>query len=327
MLKGSPPMKQSAPLNGSFPFVQRTMISNLASLRTFVRVVATGSLSAAARDMDLSTAMVSKRMTQLEKELGIRLLQRTTRKQALTEEGQLFHAQALRVLAAVEDAEAVVAGRSQAMEGTVRMSAPGEFGRQWLVPAVAAFQKQHPKIRVHLELSDAVVDLVEANIDLAVRFGALSDSTLIARPLAPNVRVLCASPAYLRRWGRPQHPRDLANHACILIGHHSRAVWAFDDEAGTSVQVTGSVVTNDGSAAHQLALEGVGIARKSIWDVGDDLALGRLKRVLPDFAMSAAPLNALYPSGRQLAPRVRALVDFLGARLTKAWRWDGLVAR
>lgn len=160
-----------------------------------------------------------------------------------------------------------------------------------------------------------------------MRFGALSDSTLIARPLAPNFRVLCASPAYLRRWGRPQHPRDLVNHSCILIGHHSRAVWAFDDEQGTSVQVTGSVVTNDGSAAHQLALESMGIARKSIWDVGDDLAQGRLKRVLPDFAMSAAPLNALYPTGRQLAPRVRALVDFLGARLSKAWRWGALVAR
>ncbi len=300
------------------------MISNLASLQTFVRVVATGSLSAAARDMDLSTAMISKRLTQLERELGIRLLQRTTRKQALTEEGQLFHAQALRILAAVEDAQAVMRGRSQSMEGTIRMSAPGELGRQWIAPAVAAFQKLHPKVRIHLDLSDVLVDLVDANIDLAIRFGALGDSSLIARPLAPNFRVLCASPGYLRRRGRPHHPQELVDHACILIGPHGRAVWTFDDEAQTSVQVTGSVVTNDGSAAHQLALEGAGIARKSIWDVGDDLMQGRLRQVLPAFPMSAAPLNALYPSGRQLPPRVRALVDFLAIRLAKAWRWDAL---
>ncbi|MBB3193866.1 LysR family transcriptional regulator [Roseateles terrae] len=300
------------------------MISNLASLRTFARVVAAGSLSAAARNMDLSTAMISKRLTQLERELGIRLLQRTTRKQALTEEGELFHAQALRILAAVEDAQVVMSGRSQSMEGSIRMSAPGELGRQWIAPVVAAFQKQHPKIRIHLELSDVPVDLVDAGIDLAVRFGALGDSSLIARPLAPNFRVLCASPGYLRRRGRPTHPQALVDHACILIGHHGRAVWAFDDEAQTSVQVTGSLVTNDGSAAHQFALEGAGIVRKSIWDVGDDLMQGRLKQVLPAFPMSAAPLNALYPSGRQLPPRVRALVDFLASRLAKAWRWEAL---
>jgi DNA-binding transcriptional LysR family regulator len=300
------------------------MINNLPSLRTFVRVVATGSLSAAARDMDLSVAMVSKRLTQLEEELGLRLLQRTTRKQVLTEEGALFHAEALRILAAIEQAEAVISGRTHAVEGTIRLSAPVEFGRQWVAPALAAFQKKHPKLRVQLELSDVLVDLLDANVDLAIRFGTLADSSLIASPLAPNFRVLCASAAYLKRCGTPRHPRELAHHACILIGHHARAAWAFEGDEPLSVEVVGTFVTNDGSAAHALALEGVGIVRKSIWDVGDDLAEGRLKQVLPAFVMPATPLNALYPSGRLLAPRVRALIDFLGARLRKAWRWDAM---
>ncbi|MDM8355806.1 LysR family transcriptional regulator [Pandoraea communis] len=300
------------------------MIDNLPSLRTFVRVVAAGSLSAAAREMDMSLAMVSKRLTQLERELGIRLLQRTTRKQVLTEEGVLFHAEAVRILEAIEQAEAVILGRSQAIDGTVRLSAPVEFGRQWIVPAIAAFQKKHPKVFVQLTLSDVVVDLLDANIDLAIRFGNLADSSLIARPLAPNFRVLCASPAYLKRFGVPNHPNELIHHQCILIGNHARAVWTFDGEEHLAVQIIGTFLTNDGSAAHTLALEGAGIARKSIWDVGDEIANGRLKRVLPAFAIPAAPLNAIYPTGRHLAPRVRALVEFLGDRLSNAWRWESM---
>ncbi|QXI31191.1 LysR family transcriptional regulator [Pseudomonas vanderleydeniana] len=300
------------------------MIDNLPNLRTFVSVVAVGSLSAAARDMDLSLAMVSKRLAQLERELGVRLLQRTTRKQVLTEEGRLFHVEALRILAAIEQAEAVISGRSQTIDGTLRLSAPVELGRQWIAPAIAAFQKMHPKVRVQLELSDVLVDLLDAGIDLAIRFGSLADSSLIARPLAPNFRVLCASPDYLRQFGEPSHPDELIHHQCILIGHHARTVWTFEGEEPLSVQINGTFVTNDGSAAHALALAGAGIARKSIWDVGDEIAAGRLERVLPAFAICAAPLNAIYPTGRHLAPRVRALVEFLGDRLGNAWRWEGM---
>jgi len=297
------------------------MIDNLPALRTFARVVASGSLSAAARDMDLSLTVVSKRLAQLEKELGVRLLQRTTRRQVLTEEGEAFHAEVLRIMAAVEQAESVVSGRAQAIGGTIRITAPGELGRQWIAPALAAFQRVHPQVSVQLMVTDAVVDLLDAGVDVAIRYGSLEDSSLIARPLAPNFRVLCASAAYLKQFGMPRHPAELVHHRCILIGEQRRAVWRFDGEERLSVQVTAAFITNDGGAAHTLALEGAGIARKSIWDVGDDLAQGRLVRVLPDFAISAAPLNALYPSQRHLAPRVRALVDFLSERLGKAWRW------
>jgi DNA-binding transcriptional LysR family regulator len=165
----------------------------------------------------------------------------------------------------------------------------------------------------------------DAGVDLAVRFGSLEDSSLIARPLAPNFRVLCASAAYLKRFGVPRHPSELVHHQCILIGEHRRAVWRFEGEESLSVHVAAPFTSNDGGAAHTLALEGAGIARKSIWDVGDDIASGRLMRVLPDFAISAAPLNALYPNTRHLAPRVRALVDFLIERLGKARRWDAVM--
>jgi DNA-binding transcriptional LysR family regulator len=298
------------------------MIHNLPALRTFAQVVAGGSLSAASREMDLSLAVVSKRLTQLEKELGVRLLQRTTRKQVLTEEGALLYAEVARILAAVDQAETVMSGRTQAINGSIRLTAPGEFGRQWISPAVAAFQQRHPAVSIQLLLSDTVIDLLDAGVDLAIRFGSLEDSSLIARPLAPNFRVLCASAAYLKQFGVPKHPAELVHHQCILIGEHRRAVWRFEGEESLSVQVAAAFITNDGGAAHTLALEGAGIARKSIWDVGDDLASGRLMRVLPDFAIAAAPLNVLYPNARHLAPRVRALADFLIERIGKAWRWE-----
>jgi DNA-binding transcriptional LysR family regulator len=298
------------------------MIDNLPGLRTFAQVVAAGSLSAASREMDLSLGVVSKRLTQLEKELGVRLLQRTTRKQVLTEDGELFYAEVTRILAAIDRAEMVMSGRKKAIDGTIRLTAPGEFGRQWIAPAVAAFQQHHPSVSIQLLLSDVVMNLLDAGVDLAIRFGSLEDSSLIARPLAPNFRVLCASADYLKQFGVPSHPAELVHHRCILIGEHRRAVWHFEGEENLSVQVVGAFTTNDGGAAHTLALEGAGIARKSIWDVGDDIAGGRLIRILSDFAIPAAPLNALYPNSRHLAPRVRALVHFLSERLGQMRRWD-----
>ncbi len=170
-------------------------------------------------------------------------------------------------------------------------------------------------------LSDVVMDLLDAGVDLAIRFGSLEDSSLVARPLAPNYRVLCASPDYLKRFGVPRHPDELVQHRCILIGERRCAVWRFQEKESHAVEVTATFITNDGGAAHMLALEGVGIARKSIWDVGDNMASGRLIRVLPEYSISAAPLNALYPSSRHLPARVRALLDFLCEHLGKAWRW------
>lgn len=300
------------------------MLDNLPNLVTFARIVSAGSLSAAARELDLSLAVVSKRLSELERSIGVRLIQRTTRRLILTEEGEMFYAQVMRILSEVEEAEAMMSRRSQIVSGLLRLTAPGAFGRQWLAPIVADFQRLHPQLTVHMELTDVVVDLLSSGVDMAIRFGSLADSSLIARQLAPNYRVLCATSAYLERHGIPEHPADLVQHRCILIGDQAQAEWRFEGSERTSVRVRGALITNDGGAAHTWALEGAGIALKSIWDVGDDIASGRLRRVLPAHTIVAAPLHAIYPNSRHLAPRVRAFVDYLGEQLTKSWRWGAL---
>lgn len=301
------------------------MLDNLPALISFARIVSAGSLSGAAREMDLPLSVVSKRLTQLEAALGVRLIQRTTRRQTLTEEGVLFHSRVVRILDEIEQAESLLMQRRQAVSGLLRVTAPGQLGRRRIAPIVAAFQREHPQLSVQLELTDAVVDLIDSGYDMAIRFGALTDSTLIARPLAPNFRVLCASPDYLAEHGAPAHPADLVRHRCILIGDQRRADWRFSGGGEEhTVRVTASIVTNDGEAAHALAAEGAGIAVKSIWDVGDDLLAGRLVRVLPGHSVSAAPLHAIYPHSQHLAPRVRVFVDYVRERLQQDWRWDAL---
>ncbi|WP_049621529.1 LysR family transcriptional regulator [Frateuria defendens] len=297
------------------------LIDELPNLWVFAKVVSAGSLSAASRELGLSLSVVSKRLAQLEASLGVRLLQRTTRRQTLTEEGALLHAQAERILAEVEQAEALMSRRRGAVSGLLRLTAPNELGRRRIAPIVADFQRKHRQLTVQLELTDTVVDLLGGGFDLAVRYGSLADSSMVARELAPNYRVLCAAPAYLARHGAPAHPGELARHRCILIGDQPRAEWRFEGERGLVVRVPGALVTNDGEAAHAWALEGAGIALKSVWDVGDDLDAGRLRRVLPAWPIPAAPLHAIYPHGRHLAPRVRVFVDYLGKRLREAWRW------
>jgi DNA-binding transcriptional LysR family regulator len=298
-----------------------TLAHHFPALVAFARIVAAGSLSAAARELDVPVSVVSKRLSLLETHLGTRLLQRTTRRQTLTEEGHLFHARVLRILDEVEQAEALLAQRRDGVHGLLRITAPGELGRRWLAPIAAAFQELHPQVTIQLELTDTVVDLLDGGHDLGVRYGALADSSLVARALAPNYRVLCASPAYLQRHGEPRTPAELAGHRCIVIGDQRRTDWKFDGDETATVRVDAAFLTNDGGAAQQLALAGSGIALKSIWDVGDDLDAGRLVRVLPHHAMAAAPLHAVYPHQKNLAPRVRLFVGFVKERLQAAWRW------
>ena len=299
------------------------MIDDLPALTAFARIVSAGSMSAAARELDLPLSVISKRMALLEKSLGVRLLQRTTRRQALTEEGALLHARVLRILDEIEQAEAALSHSRREVSGLLRVTAPGEFGRQHIVPIVADFQRQHPQLAIQLDLSDTVLDLLESGHDLAIRFGSLADSSLVARRLAPNYRVACAAPAYLAQYGTPRHPAELTQHRCILIGEQRRAEWHFHGEEQVAVRVTGALVTNDGQAAHALALQAAGIVVKSIWDVGDDILAGRLQRVLPAHSMPTAPLHAIFPHSQNLAPRVRLFIDYLAARLQQAWRWDG----
>ncbi|KVC45076.1 LysR family transcriptional regulator [Burkholderia diffusa] len=297
------------------------LIDDLPALDTFARIVSAGSLSAAARELDLSLSVVSKRLAHLESRLGVRLLHRTTRQQTLTDDGAQFHTQVLRILAEIDRAETLMSDRRGTVGGVLRVTAPGELGRLRIAPLVAAFQRRHPELTVHLMLTDTIVDLLAHDIDVAVRIGSLADSTMIARELAPNHRVLCASSGYLTVHGQPTHPAELRAHRCIVMGDQPRTEWRFDGAQGAvTVEVTAALLTNDGGAARTLALEGAGIALKSIWDVGADLEAGRLVRVLPTFEAPAAPLHAVYPGGRHVPLRVRAFVDYLRDQLRDTWR-------
>lgn len=299
------------------------MIDNLQDLRIFDRTVVNGSMSAAARELGLSLAVVSKRLAALEKRLGLRLLQRTTRSQSLTPEGQDFHLRCVRILAEVGDTEAFVAARRDTVSGMLSITAPRIFGRQYVVPLVTAFQAQHPALLVRLLFSDEIVDLVDQQIDLAFRFGVLLDSNLSARFISPHYQVLCAAPAYIARYGVPASLAALAEHACIVYGARPSAHWLFQvDGAPVAIKVRGSYIANDGATALELALCGAGIIYKSIWDVGAYLDAGQLVRVLPTVRVPSEPLHAVFGHAKQLAPRVRQFLDFALPRLRSSWHWE-----
>ncbi|NKF21923.1 LysR family transcriptional regulator [Solimonas marina] len=291
-------------------------LHDLDALRVFERVASLGSLTAAAEDMGLSLAVVSKRLARLESGLGLRLLQRSTRRLSITEEGRLLREHTLRVLADLEQAEAALARQQGHIAGTLRLTAPNSFGRRYVVPLLAGFTALHPHLQLQLQLSDDVLDLVADNFDLAIRYGMPPDSSYVAVPLAPNHRVLCASPDYIARRGAPTRLAELAAHDCIVLGPSPAAEWRFGSgQKQRSVRVRGRYCANDGEATHAMALAGMGIALKSIWDVYDDLQAGRLRQILPRHAELAVPLNAVYWSGRHVAPRVGAFIAYVRDKL------------
>jgi len=304
-----------------------TVIEDLNELRTFDRIVHGGSLSAAARELGISLAVVSKRLSALERRLQVRLLNRSTRKASLTDEGRLFLQHCRHVLDAVEAAEAALEQRQDVVAGVLTLTAPNGFGRRHVVPAVRSFQQAHPGVRVHLSLRDEIVDVVGEGIELALRYGTLDDSRLVARELAPNRRVLCASPDYLRERGVPRSLADLQQHDCIASGSPPVSHWRFAQGDGTvSVPLAATTLCDDGEAAQQLAVQGAGIARKSIWDVAEDLHAGRLVEVLADHVLATSPLSAVHGPGKQLAPRVRVFLEHLLRHLQGTVAWGYAVA-
>ncbi|WP_395847027.1 LysR family transcriptional regulator [Cystobacter fuscus] len=302
------------------------MIDSLLDVTVFTRVVSAGSLSAAARELGMSLAVVSKRLARLEERLGVRLVNRTTRSLNLTEEGAEFHERCVRVLGEIGEAEEKVRSLRHGASGLLKVTATAAFARRHLGRLIPRFLERYPDIRVQLDVSDSVVGLVESGYDVAIRFGALPDSGLIARRLAPNHRVVCGAPAYFASKGRPQRPADLKNHDCIAFGNPPNQDWQFEGPGGetTTARVAGPLVTNNGEVAHEWALEGAGLVLKSIWDVGADLEAGRLEVALPGYRVPAAPLHAIYPHTRGVAAKVKVFIDFLGGELRAAYRWDGM---
>lgn len=303
------------------------MSLDLTDVALFVRVCATRNLSAAGREFSLSPAASSARIAQLERKLGARLLHRTTRQIALTMDGEIFLNRAVELLEAAELASTSVGHANASPEGLLRIAASASFGRLHIVPALATFLKTYPNIKIDLRLSDTVIDLAANGIDVAIRIGELKDSALIAKKLAPNRLVLCASPAYLAEHGVPQHPLDLTSHQCIALnGHH---LWRFEEKSGmtpsevVSVRVTGRLSCDNGEVLRDAALSGLGITRHSTWAVGEDIKNGRLIPILNNFSIADnMSVWAVYLNRNYIPPKTQALINFFLARFGETPYWD-----
>jgi DNA-binding transcriptional LysR family regulator len=297
-------------------------MDRLGDMRLFAEAAQAGSLSAAGRKLGLSPAAASARLLKLEKALRARLFERTTRQLRLTDEGRLYLQHCRVALQAIDDAEAALQAGQNLVRGKVRISATSDFGRTLLCGWLNEFSKLHPEVSFALTLSDSVSNLLQEEIDLAIRFGAPPDSGLAARVLAPNRRVLCASPDYLARKGVPNAPADLVGHDFVVLVTSSGALnelnFARGEERYTfTMPVAGSWESNDGAMTRAWALEGHGIAHKSIWDIASDVRAGALCMMLPDWCTHEAAVHALFHPNRYMAPRVRVLLDFLIERFQK----------
>jgi DNA-binding transcriptional LysR family regulator len=300
-------------------------MDRLGDLEIFARVAATGSMSQAARDLGLSAPVISKRIKRLEERLGSRLLQRTTRQIVLTEAGRGFNERVLAILGSVDEAEAWVSQRSASVRGPLRVSAPTTFGRLHVAPHLVRFLETYPEVAVDLHLSDAFVDIVGEGFDVALRIADLQDTSLVARKLAPNHRVLCASSAYLDKHGTPTSVADLARHKLLV---HNADHWRLEGPDGTvHVPVASVVSTNSSEVIREAVLAGLGIALRSTWDIGPELKAGKLSIVLPRYrASQRVAIFAVYPSRRHLAQRTRVFIDFLAELYGPVPSWDqGLV--
>jgi DNA-binding transcriptional LysR family regulator len=302
------------------------MMDRIGDLGLFLRVLDLGSISAAARSLDLSVAVASQRIKRLEKQLGVRLLHRTTRRLHATPEGSAL---AMQGRSLVEDLQVLTTDLRQSsleVAGTLRMTASASFGRQYLSPLLTEFLARHPKLRISMDLDDRMQDLVSAGYDLAIRIGALDDSNLVARRIATNERVLCAAPAYLARRGTPRSPADLGDHEClILTGSQGRQdVWRMSDVTGreTSVRVDGRFECNYGEVLRDAAIAGLGIAMHSTWHVGEELRNGRLVALLPEWRIPDSAIHAVMPQRRLVPLRVRVFADFLVEKLGDHPPWE-----
>lgn len=287
------------------------------AMQVFVAVVDTGSFVGAASALGMSRPAVSRHVSELEARLGVRLLQRTTRKLSLTGEGETFHARCKSVLAEVEEAEAEAQSRSDQAAGLLKITVPTSYGQIRLAPLWGDFLARHPRVRLDVTLSDRFVDLVEEGYDLAVRVARLPSSSLVSRRLGQTRPVLCASPRYLRRHGTPKQPSDLAKHALVTYSLLATGdTWALQGPQGlVAVKAQARMATNSGDTCRAVALAHGGIILQPDFLVGDDLAAGRLVEVLPQWRAPELDIHAVYPTRKHLSPKVRVLVDYLAQAL------------
>lgn len=295
----------------------------LGPIAAFVRVVETGSFTAAATSLGVSKSQVSRSVRALEDRLGARLLHRTTRAVTPTEAGQAFYGRCARILADLEEAEEAVAHLQAAPRGTLRLSLPQSFGVRYLAPIIADFLMKYPEVRVEASFTERRVDLVDEGYDLAIRIGVLDDSSLIARKLGASRRYVLGSPDYLARRGWPQTPAELKDHECLQFTYQTTgSSWVFRDAGEeVAVRVSGRMLANSGEALAAAACAGVGLVWLPDFLVADDLRAGRLVSVFGDRPDPGLAIWAVYPHSRHLAPKVRLFVDHVAAHLGDCPPW------
>ena len=293
-----------------------------ADLGFFSALASAGSLSAAARELGISTPAVSKRLALMESRVGLSLVNRTTRRMSLTPEGELYLEHARRILGDLDDMAQLLGVSKATPTGLLRVNATLGFGRSHVAPLISRFVRKHPQVDVQLQLSVNPPALTDDSFDVCVRFGAPPDARVVARYIAPNRRLLCAAPAYLAQHGTPRVPNDLNRHRCIGIrqGEEAYGLWRLTSGRGAhaatqAVKTRGNLTTNDGEIAVHWALDGHGIVMRAEWDIQRYLKNGRLVQVLPQFHTPDADLYAVYPQRHQRAARVRAFVDFVAQAL------------
>ncbi len=297
-------------------------ITPITDLEIFARVAAAGNMSAAGREMGLSPAVVSKRLSHMEDRLGARLFQRTTRQLKLTETGEGFYNRVVRILREIEEAEAYVSQVSETVGGTLRITAPIGFSRKHIAPYLPGFMRQYPDLSVEISLRDEIVDIVGESFDVAIRIAELDDSSLVARKLAPCRRVICAAPDYLERHGEPETLAGLAGHHCLSLGYQQS--WRLTGPNGNAtVKVAPKLRSSSEDVLHEAQLSGMGIALRSTWAISDDLKTGRLRVVLPDYReTSGVAIYAVYPCRQFVPAKLKLFIDFLAQQYTPTPYWD-----
>jgi DNA-binding transcriptional LysR family regulator len=291
-------------------------------LKLFVRIAFTQNISLAGKELGLSPPVASMHISKLEDSLGVKLIHRTTRKVSLTEEGREFLPHAEEVLNSVDIARASVGAGSFTPQGTIRVTAPSSFARLHIVPALKGFITKYPELKIDLRESDSIVDMVEGGFDVAIRNASLNDSTLVARKLAQDKRIICASPEYIEKHGEPSSPQDLLNHECInLIGIDS---WVFETSNGQQkIKAKGAIRIDHGESIRDVCIHGAGLTLCSIWCAYEALKKGSLVQVLKDYPLvSDTAIWAVYPSSRLLAPKVRVFIDYFKDYYSDTPYWE-----
>ena len=291
----------------------------------FARTAELKSLSAAGRDLRLSAAVVSNRIAKIERQLGVRLFNRTTRRVNLTEEGALYYTHCTAILHEIEQIESNIGSRSEQPRGAITVTAPSGFGRLHVAPFMPQFVERYPDIEVRLHLTDRLSDVIQEGTDVAIRIADLRAYSFIMKKLANNSRVIVGSPEYLERCGTPQHPDDLIKHNCLLLRFpgSQQYQWMLEGPAGpATLNVSGNLDSDNGEVLLEWCRAGAGLALKSMWEVADDIRAGRLQVVLPDWKPPGHAIYAIYPHTRLMPTRVRAFIDFLAETYGPKPYWE-----